>query len=83
MLLKSPNASVASEVTFNVTYSPFPPRTRGAGIGIFIAAQTQSLYVASGFTIVAGMISSQVVLERELGVKSMQLMMGINRVMYW
>lgn len=53
------------------------------GIGIFIAAQTQALYVASGFTIVAGMIASQIVQERELGVKSMQLMMGIDRVMYW
>ena len=70
-------------VALNVTYSPFPLQTPTIGIGMFIAAQTQSLYVASGFTIVAGMVSSRVVLERELGVKSMQLMMGINRVMYW
>jgi ABC-type multidrug transport system ATPase subunit len=71
------------QVVINVTYTPLPLVSASTGIGIFIAAQTQSLYVASGFTIVAGMIASQVVLERELGVKSMQFMMGISRVMYW
>eukprot|EP00750_Incisomonas_marina_P015114 INCI18082.1.p1 GENE.INCI18082.1~~INCI18082.1.p1 ORF type:complete len:1528 (-),score=250.84 INCI18082.1:2500-7083(-) len=75
-------ASTVALVT-NVTYAPFPVTSASVGIGIFIAAQTQALYVASGFTIVAGMIASQIVQERELGVKSMQLMMGINRVMYW
>jgi len=70
-------------MAINVTYDPFPLQSATVGVGIFIAAQTQSLYVASGFTIVAGMIASQIVHERELGVKSMQLMMGINRVMYW
>lgn len=72
-----------SGVVFNVTYLPFPLTSIEVGIGIFIAAQTQALYVASGFTIIAGMVASRVVLERELGVKNMQFMMGISRVMYW
>lgn len=43
----------------------------------------QGLYVVMGFASIPGMAASYAVYERELGVKAMQLMMGVTRPAYW
>ena len=64
---------------------PFPRRASEWTVDLadYFAGMTQGFYVVMGFGSIPAMAASYVVRERELGVKAMQLMMGIMRPAYW